>query len=70
MATGAMAVLLAFQPFTFDGLFTIGKMFFILDLVLFVAFTACIASRFIMSPGALELSLHHPRESFFFGGFW
>ncbi|KAL0259908.1 hypothetical protein SLS55_005649 [Diplodia seriata] len=39
MATGAMAVLLAQQPFEFDGLFTIGKVFFLLDLVLFVSFT-------------------------------
>ncbi|OJD34671.1 malic acid transporter [Diplodia corticola] len=70
MATGAMAVLLAQQPFKFDGLFTIGRVFFILDLVLFVSFSACIATRFAMQPGSLKLSLHHPRESFFFGTFW
>ncbi|KAH7055776.1 C4-dicarboxylate transporter/malic acid transport protein-like protein [Macrophomina phaseolina] len=70
MATGAMATLLAQQPFKFDGLLTIGKIFFILDLVLFVAFSTCITARFIMNPGTLGLSLHHPRESFFFGTFW
>ncbi|KAF9638203.1 C4-dicarboxylate transporter/malic acid transport protein [Lasiodiplodia theobromae] len=65
-----MSVLLAQQPFKFDGLFTIGKIFFILDLVLFVSFSVCIAMRFAMKPGSLGLSLHHPRESFFFGTFW
>lgn len=33
MSTGAIAVLLASQPFTFTGLETIGKIFFIFDLV-------------------------------------
>lgn len=33
MSTGAIAVLLSNQPFTFNGLRTIGKIFYILDLV-------------------------------------
>lgn len=71
MSTGAIATLLGQQPFGFDGLKTIGKIFFILDLVLFLTFCALITYRFICTePGTLSLSLHHPHESFFFGTFW
>ncbi|ETS74910.1 hypothetical protein PFICI_13394 [Pestalotiopsis fici W106-1] len=70
MSTGAVATLLGQQPHTFPGLQTIGTVFFILDLVLFVAFTCLITARFVMHPGALRLSLHHPHESFYFGTFW
>lgn len=70
MSTGAIATLLGQQPYTFHGLKTIGKIFFILDLVLFVAFSALITYRFLRNRGALSRSLHHPHESFFFGTFW
>ncbi|KAF4950001.1 hypothetical protein FSARC_13320 [Fusarium sarcochroum] len=70
MATGGLANLLGEQPFTFTGLQTIGKIFYILNLVLFVSFTALIITRFIMKPRAFTTSLHHPSESFFFGSFW
>jgi len=70
MSTGALASLISQQPFTFTGLRTIGKIFFIVDLVLFVLITAMIAARFLQKPRALTTSLHHPSESFFFGAFW
>lgn len=70
MSTGSIAVVMAQQPFTFDGLRTIGKTFFILDLVLFLAFSTCISIRFIKDPSAFGHSLHHPQESFFFGTWW
>jgi C4-dicarboxylate transporter/malic acid transport protein len=70
MSTGAIATLLGQQPFTFTGLRTIGKIFFILDIVLFLLFTSLIAVRFAMKPSALKRSLFHPHESFFFGTFW
>lgn len=71
MSTGAIATLLGQQPNEFDGLKTIGKIFFILDLGLFLTFCGCITYRFIRTqPGSLSLSLHHPHESFFFGTFW
>lgn len=70
MATGAMAMLLSQQAFTFQGLQAIGKIFFVLDLVLFAAFCGLIAFRFAMNPAALRRSLHHPHESFYFGAFW
>jgi len=70
MSTGAIATLLGQQPFTFRGLLTIGKIFFILDMVLFALFCCLITVRFVMHPRALTKSLHHPHESFFFGTFW
>ncbi|KAF1943904.1 hypothetical protein EJ02DRAFT_452942 [Clathrospora elynae] len=63
-------MLLGQQPYSFTGLKTIGNIFFILDLVLFLMFCACIAYRFIHNRGSLLLSLHHPHESFFFGSFF
>lgn len=70
MSTGSIAVVIAQQPFTFHGLKTIGKIFFILDFVLFITFTICISIRFIKDPAMLGHSLHHPQESFFFGTWW
>lgn len=70
MSTGAIATLLGQQPNSFTGLKTIGKIFFIVDIVLFLAFCACITYRFSTNPGSLKRSLHHPHESFFFGSFF
>jgi C4-dicarboxylate transporter/malic acid transport protein len=70
MSTGAVAVVLAQQPNTFPGLITIGTIFYILDLVLFVTFTALIATRFILRPAAFTKSLHHPGEALFSGTYW
>ena len=70
MATGSLAVVLNQTPNQFTGLITIGKTVFIVDLVLFCAFTVMIALRFILVPQALSKSFHHPIEAFFFGTFW
>ncbi|KAH9893110.1 voltage-dependent anion channel [Xylariomycetidae sp. FL2044] len=70
MSTGALASLLAQQPFTFRGLVVIGRVVYILDIVLFVVFAALIALRFARKPRALLASLHDPSECFFFGSFW
>ncbi|RMZ12895.1 hypothetical protein D0862_02515 [Hortaea werneckii] len=70
MSTGAIAVVLAQTPNRFTGLQTIGKIFYILDIVLFVCFTALITLRFILVPSKLPASLHHPVEGLFFGAFW
>lgn len=70
MSTGAIASLISQQPYTFTGLMTIGKIFFILDIVLFLLFTALITVRFATNRGSFTRSLHHPHESFFFGCFW
>jgi len=70
MSTAAIAVVLANTPNTFTGLQTIGKIFFILALVLFITFSAIIVTRFILVPQKFLASLHHPVESLFFGSFW
>ena len=70
MSTGALATLLSQQPHTFTGLRTIGKIVFVIDLILFIAFSVLIALRFYLNKGSFKKSLHHPHESFFFGTFW
>lgn len=70
LSTGSLAVLLANQPYTFTGLMVIGKIFYIVSLVMFVALLGLIVARFARKPRAIRTSLHHPSESFFFGGFW
>ncbi|KAJ4033526.1 hypothetical protein NW756_013797 [Fusarium oxysporum] len=70
MSTGGLVNLLNEQPYTFTGLKIIGKIFFILNIILFLTFTALIIARFTMKPRAFSTSLHHPSESFFFGAFW
>lgn len=67
MSTGALAVLLSQQPYAFKGLDTIGKIVFIIDLVLFVSFCILISLRFYLTPGSFKRSLNHPHESFFMG---
>ncbi|EMC93509.1 hypothetical protein BAUCODRAFT_37195 [Baudoinia panamericana UAMH 10762] len=70
MSTGAIAVVLSQTPNRFPGLQTIGKVFFILDLVLLVLFTAAMAVRFVLAPRRLLLSLQHPVEGLFFGAYF
>lgn len=65
MSTGGIALLLAVTPHTFSGLFTIGTIFFIFDLVLFVLLSTLILARFIMFPGTFTQSVYHPTESLF-----
>ena len=70
MSTGAIAVVLAQTPNRFRGLNVIGKIFFIVDLVMFVTFTGIKCYRFIASPAKFMRSLHHPVEGLFFGAYW
>lgn len=70
MSTGAVAVVLANTPNRFTGLQTIGKIFFILDIVLFLLFTMIIGTRFALKPAKLGASLQHPVEGLFFGAYW
>jgi tellurite resistance protein TehA-like permease len=71
MATGSLSVVLFMTPNQFKGLFTIGKIIFLFDLVLFCTFLTLITARFIMVPSSLYQSLHkNPTESLFFGAFW
>ncbi|KAI5367880.1 Putative transporter protein SLAC1/Mae1/ Ssu1/TehA [Septoria linicola] len=70
MSTGALAVLLANTPNRFDGLWTIGTIFFIIDLILFVLFTVAMSLRAFWFPKRFLASLHHPVEGLFFGSYW
>jgi hypothetical protein len=70
MSTGALAVVIGNTPNQFNGLMTIGKIFFLLDIAMFAAFTLIIATRFFLAPYKFLASLHHPTESLFFGSYW
>lgn len=70
MSTGAVAVVIANTPNTFTGLKTIGKIFYVTNLVLFLLFTALIVTRFILVPPKFVASLLHPVEGLFFGAYW
>ncbi|KAI8625683.1 voltage-dependent anion channel [Xylariaceae sp. FL1651] len=69
MATGGLALLLAEQTqgFRFRGLQTIGKVFYIFDLIIFTMTTAAIIYRFVNFPGTLRSSITHPTEGLFLG---
>lgn len=70
MSTGSLAVVLGNTPNKFTGLQTIGKVVFILNLVLFALFNLCMLVRFILVPRKILGSLHHPVEGLFFGTYW
>ncbi|KAF2770870.1 hypothetical protein EJ03DRAFT_388638 [Teratosphaeria nubilosa] len=70
MSTGAVAVVISTTPNQFPGLQTIGKIFFIVDLVLFLVFTGIMTSRSILKPAKLGASLQHPVEGLFSGAYW
>jgi C4-dicarboxylate transporter/malic acid transport protein len=65
MSTGGMALLLGSQPHTFRGLFTIGKVVYVADIVLFILVCSAITYRFIKFPGTFKPSFVHPTEALF-----
>ncbi|KAF2757790.1 hypothetical protein EJ05DRAFT_511555 [Pseudovirgaria hyperparasitica] len=67
MSTGGLAIAISESPKVFSGMKTIGKIFMILDIVLFITFTCCISTRFILEPKAFKRSLSDPTEAWFFG---
>ncbi|KAF7558835.1 hypothetical protein G7046_g5330 [Stylonectria norvegica] len=66
MSTGGIGLLLNSTPHQFPGLRTIGKVFFVLTLILFACLVVGITIRFARTPPALRASLMHPTESLFF----
>ncbi|KAF1989797.1 hypothetical protein K402DRAFT_326299 [Aulographum hederae CBS 113979] len=70
MSTGGISLVLANTPHRFTGLTTIGKVFFLLDLVIYILLIAGISVRFITKPKSFKKSLSHPTESLFFPTFW
>ncbi|OJI97797.1 hypothetical protein ASPVEDRAFT_79485 [Aspergillus versicolor CBS 583.65] len=69
MSTGGLALLIANQPFQFEGLRDIGLAVYIIDLVFFAFVCSLMSLRFILHGGLLD-SLRHDREGFFFPTFW
>ncbi|KAJ7085555.1 voltage-dependent anion channel [Mycena epipterygia] len=69
MATGGLALLLSeqTQAFSFHGLQTIGKVFYLFDLVIFTLVTLAITYRFVRFPGTLVESVTNPTEALFLG---
>src|SRR5689334_11497420 len=70
MGTGSLANAIFHTPYKFDGLITIGKVIFIIDLVLFVCCAALILRRFIVVRGSFRHSFIHYSEAWFVGIFW
>ncbi|KAL5372423.1 hypothetical protein DPSP01_013530 [Paraphaeosphaeria sporulosa] len=65
MATGGIANVLYTVPFRFRGIYALGCIFFILNMVLFLFNTIMISLRFYWFPKTFKASFLHPTESLF-----
>jgi len=65
MATGGVANVLYDVPYRFKGIYTIGCIFFLLNIVLFVFNIVMISYRFHYYPATFLDSILHPTESLF-----
>lgn len=65
MSTGGIALILASTPHRFPGLSTIGKLFYIFDLVIFVTIVSAIVARFCITPASFSKAIAHPTEMLF-----
>ncbi|RAK98018.1 putative C4-dicarboxylate transporter/malic acid transport protein [Aspergillus ibericus CBS 121593] len=65
MATGGIANVLYFVPYRFRGLDTIGVIFFLFNLVLYVLIWCLLIARFYFYPYTFKASFLHPTESLF-----
>lgn len=65
MATGGLASVLYHVPFRFAGIYTLGCILVILNLVLFLISVVCISLRFYFHPHTSRNSILHPTESLF-----
>lgn len=68
MATGGIANALYTVPFRFRGLYELGCVFFILNIVLFMFNVIMISLRFYWFPRTFKASFLHPTESLFIPG--
>lgn len=59
------SILIWTVPFCFHGLETIGTVFFLLNIVLYLAIWAMILARFYLYPYTFRASFTHPTESLF-----
>ncbi|KIV84832.1 hypothetical protein PV11_00586 [Exophiala sideris] len=69
MATGGIANVLHAVPYQFNGLYTIGLIFFLLNIVLYILIWAMIIARFVLYPWTFRASFTHPTESLFVAAF-
>ncbi|MCJ1323288.1 hypothetical protein MMC15_008643 [Xylographa vitiligo] len=65
MATGGIANVIHAVPFRFPGIDTIGTIFFLFNLLLFLINVVLISFRFHVFPETFVASLSHPTESLF-----
>lgn len=65
MATGGIANVLYTVPYRFRGLYAIGCIFFILNIVFFLFNVTMISLRFYFFPRTFKASFLHPTESLF-----
>jgi tellurite resistance protein TehA-like permease len=65
MATGQLANVLYSVPYKFHGLYALGCIFFILNMVLFIFNVVMISLRFYFFPSTFKASILHPTESLF-----
>jgi len=65
MATGGVANVLYHVPYRFNGLYTIGCMFFLFNIALFLMNVVLICCRFRYYPSTFMASITHPTESLF-----
>lgn len=70
MSTGGVAFVLSVIPDHFDGVTTIGKSMFILNISLFTAINITMCSRFIIHRGTFTRAFTNPHEGFFFATYW
>jgi tellurite resistance protein TehA-like permease len=69
-STGGLAIILAECPKQFHGLHTIGAVVFVLNIVLWITFSALTVTRWILKPAKLRTSFTQPPECFFYGSWW
>ncbi|KAK5135248.1 hypothetical protein LTR08_005498 [Meristemomyces frigidus] len=65
MATGGVANVIHSVPYRFPGLYAIGCIFFLLNIVLFLINVVMISCRFRLYPSTFTASITHPTESLF-----
>ena len=69
MSTGVISILLHQLPYNGDGLQIISVIFFVLNLVLFLLFTAISCLRYTLYPQLFPAVLRHPHQSLFLATF-
>jgi len=67
MGNGIVFLVLAGLPWHFAGQTTIARTLWCLDIVLYVAFAAMLAARWVFHPETMRPMLHHPLQSMFLG---